>query len=73
MKEFRWEYISPKLDTDLTRFIAELEVQSVESMRQITDVKASPTILSPGSVKEGRFKPDYVLNPELAKNCPGIT
>ncbi len=67
MKEFRREYISPKLDTNLTRFIAELEVQSVESMRQITDVKASPTILSPGAVKEGRLKPDYALNPELAE------
>jgi hypothetical protein len=67
MKEFRREYISQKLDANLTRFIAELEVQSVESMRQITYGKAPPTVILRGSVKEGRPKPDYALNPELAE------
>ncbi|TRZ50502.1 hypothetical protein D4S03_06610 [bacterium] len=67
MKEFRREYISPKLDTNLTRFIADLEVQSVESMRQIIDGKVSPTIIRRGLVKEGRLKSDYALNPDLAE------
>ncbi len=67
MKEFRREYISQKLDANLTRFIAELEVQSVESMRQIADGKVSPTRIRPGSAKEERIKPKYDLNPELAE------
>ena len=67
MKEFRREYISQKLDANLTRFISELEVQSVESMRQITDGNVPPTIILRGSAKEGRPKPDYALDPELAE------
>lgn len=67
MKEFRREYISQKLDANLTRFISELEVQSVESMRQIAVGKVPPTILLRGSAKEGRLKLDYALNPELAE------
>jgi hypothetical protein len=66
MQEFRREYISPKLDANLTRFIAELEVQSVESMRQIADGKVSPTRIRQGSAKEGRPKPNYDLSPEVA-------
>jgi hypothetical protein len=71
MKEFRREYISPKLDANLTRFIAELEVQSVESMRQIADGKVSPTRIRPGSTKEDRLKPNYGLNPGLAEKLLG--
>ena len=67
MQEFRREYISQKLDANLTRFIAELEIQSVESMRQITDGTVPPTIILRGSLKGCRPKPDYALNPELAE------
>jgi hypothetical protein len=67
MQEFRREYISQKLDANLTRFIAELEVQSVESMRQIADGAVPPPIILRRSVKEGRAKPDYALIPELAE------
>jgi len=67
MKEFRREYISQKLDANLTRFISELEVQSVESMRQITDGNVPPTVILRGSVKEGRPKLDYALDPKLAE------
>jgi hypothetical protein len=67
MKEFRQEYISQKLDANLTRFISELEVQSVESMRLITVGNVPPTIILRGSAKEGRPKPDYALDPELAE------
>jgi len=67
MKEFRREYISKKLDANLTRFISELEVQNVESMRQITNGKVPSTIILHGSDKEGRPKPNCALNPELAE------
>lgn len=67
MKEFRREYISQKLDANLTRFIAELEVQSAESMRQITDGNVPPTVMVRGSAKEGSTEPDYGLDPGLAE------
>jgi hypothetical protein len=67
MQEFRREYISQKLDANLTRFISELEVQGVESMRQISDGNVPPTIVLRGSAKEGRSRPDYPLSGGLAE------
>jgi hypothetical protein len=67
MQEFRREYISQKLDANMTHFISELEVQSVESMRQISDGNVPPTVILRGSVREGCPKPDYVLDQNLAE------
>jgi len=67
MQEFRREYISQKLDADMTRFISELEVQSVDSMKQISGGNIPPTIIMRGSARVGRPRPDYALDHDLAE------
>jgi hypothetical protein len=67
MQEFRREYISQKLDADMTRFISELEVQSVDSMKQISGGNIPPTVVLRGSARVERPKPVYFLDPRLAE------
>ena len=67
MKEFRQEYISPRLDEELTRFIANLEVQNVEAMRQMIAGRAPQAIARRGAAGEDQSRPEYPLDIELAE------
>jgi len=65
MQEFRGEYISHKLDSALTRFISEMEIQSVESMRLITVGKVPAQIILQGFSGGIHQQQDYPAEPLL--------
>jgi hypothetical protein len=65
MQEFRKEYISQKVDSELTQFISEMETQNFESMRLITVGVVPPQVIFQGLVKEDQPFPNYSFNPEL--------
>ena len=65
MQEFRKEYISQKVDSELTHFISEMETQNFESMRLITVGVVPPQVILQGLVKEDQPFPNYPFNPEL--------
>jgi hypothetical protein len=68
MQEFRKEYISQKVDSELTQFISEMETQIFESMRLITVGKVPAQVILQGLAKEEQPLPNYPLNPELLEN-----
>ena len=65
MQEFRKEYISQKVDSELTHFISEMETQNFESMRLITVGKVPAHIIPQEQVKEDHPLSNYPLDPEL--------
>ncbi len=65
MQEFRKEYISQKVDSELTHFISEMETQNFDSMRLITVGKVPAHIIPQGQVKEDHPLSNYPLDPEL--------
>ncbi len=67
MQEFRKEYISRKVDSELTHFISELETQNFDSMRLITAGKVPAHIIPLELAKEGHPLPNYPLEPDLVE------
>jgi len=68
MQEFRKEYISQKVDSELTHFISEMETQNFDSMRLITVGEIPAQVILRDMVQEGRQPPNYPLNPQLLEN-----
>ena len=65
MQEFRKEYISQKVDSELTHFISEMETQNFDSMRLITVGKVPAHIIPQEPVKEDHPLSNYPLDPEF--------
>ena len=65
MQEFRKEYISQKVDSELTHFISEMETQNFDSMRLITAGKVPAHIIPLELAKEDHPLPNYPLDPEF--------
>jgi len=65
MQEFRKEYISQKVDSELTQFISEMETQNFESMRLITVGEVPAQVILQDLAKEGRRPQDYSPHPQL--------
>lgn len=68
MQEFRKEYISQKVDSELTSFISEMETQIFDSMRLITVGKVPAQVIPQGLARENQPLPSYPLNPGLLEN-----
>jgi hypothetical protein len=67
MQEFRGEYISHQVDSALTQFISEMEIQGVESMRLITVGKVPAQIILQGLGGGTHQKQDYPTDPLLSE------
>jgi hypothetical protein len=65
MQEFRKEYISQKVDSELTQFLSEMETQNFESMRLVTVGVVPAQVILQGLIKEEQPFPNYPFNPEL--------
>jgi hypothetical protein len=65
MQEFRKEYISQKVDSELTHFISEMETQNFDSMRLITIGEVPAHIILREMVQGSRQPMNYPLNPRL--------
>jgi len=67
MQEFRKEYISQKVDLELTRFISDMETQNFESLRLITVGDVPAHLILQGLAKESFQPQNYSLNPLLTE------
>ena len=65
MQEFRGEYISQKVDVQLTRVIADIEAQALDSMRLVTVGKVPARIILKGLPKEIRDQSAIERDPAL--------
>ncbi len=65
MQEFRKEYISQEVDSELTQFISEMETQNFESMRLITIGEVPAHIILQSLAKADHPPPNYPSNPGL--------
>jgi hypothetical protein len=65
MQEFRKEYISQKVDSELTHFISEMETQNFESMRLLTVGKVPAQVVLQGLSAEDHPFSNYPLHPGL--------
>jgi hypothetical protein len=67
MQEFRKEYISQKVDSELSHFISEMEIQNFESMRLITVGKVPAQVIHQSLSAEEHPFLNYPLHPELVE------
>jgi hypothetical protein len=65
MQEFRKEYISQKVDSELTQFISEMETQDSESTRLITVGEVPAQLILQELGNEDHLHLQYPLNPDL--------
>jgi len=65
IQEFRKEYISQKVDSELTQFISQMATQNFESMRPLTIGEVPAQVILRDMAQESQPPPNYPLNPRL--------
>jgi hypothetical protein len=67
MQEFRREYISQKVDSELTRFISEMETQNSESLRLIIAGEIPAPSAGQAPARLNHWSKRYFLNPRFTE------
>jgi len=68
MQEFRKNYISQKVDTELTQAISETEARAIDVMRMVTVGRVPASVVLKGLGKDTRPIKNYAIFPEFMEN-----